>query len=469
MPIPDPDKIWPKLDELGTDEVRKKLAMGVYAKYKVPVIEEWLRRKEKEIENKESNDMAQPTPPDNQRQPLIFISYDTRDLEIVKTIDGILKRIFGDGIKTFIAKRDIKAGDDAFKTMLHDNLANSSVVLAICTERSITSPWLWFESGAGFGSSRLIPIWVGITPQEFREPMKIFQGKDIENIEELKELMMRIAEICGIGCENVSISSDEINDLKKLLSSLKSTKNEGEESKKDIIELPLPSAQVFRDREAEVKPITFTMEASFGLTYNVPRQRLLDLLSRSRIRINDSGFLYPLFNEPSVKNDKLLLNIFEEVPHTKEVNQVAVFAYNNLTISQILRHFRWGFDKQRFLDAELINYQAIKFYVFALRVARNLRVPELNINIRLSCLQDCFVKTDSILAGGHFYFAPASNEIELKQNIAVGQNDYERELLQDLLMQVWDKFTSSSGSFPKFIEKEYLRIYDELVSLNRNK
>ena len=48
MPIPDPDKIWPKLEQLGVKEVRKLLSMGVYAKHKIPVIEEWLRRKEAE-------------------------------------------------------------------------------------------------------------------------------------------------------------------------------------------------------------------------------------------------------------------------------------------------------------------------------------------------------------------------------------------------------------------------------------
>lgn len=48
MSIPDPDKIWPKLEEHGVDEVRKMLSMGVFADYKVPVIEGWLRRKAKE-------------------------------------------------------------------------------------------------------------------------------------------------------------------------------------------------------------------------------------------------------------------------------------------------------------------------------------------------------------------------------------------------------------------------------------
>lgn len=53
MPIPDPDKIWPKLEEDGVDEVKKKLSMGVYATFKIPVIEEWLQIKEFETSKPE--------------------------------------------------------------------------------------------------------------------------------------------------------------------------------------------------------------------------------------------------------------------------------------------------------------------------------------------------------------------------------------------------------------------------------
>ena len=42
MAIPDPKKLYPKLEKDGVEEVRKKLAMGVYASYKVPLIREWL-------------------------------------------------------------------------------------------------------------------------------------------------------------------------------------------------------------------------------------------------------------------------------------------------------------------------------------------------------------------------------------------------------------------------------------------
>src|ERR1700690_2737104 len=60
---------------------------------------------------------------DDKKDPLVFISYDTRDIELAHAIDDLLQRFFGGKVKTFIARRDIKAGDDAFKTMLHENLA----------------------------------------------------------------------------------------------------------------------------------------------------------------------------------------------------------------------------------------------------------------------------------------------------------------------------------------------------------
>ena len=54
MPIPDPDKIWPKLEKDGVEEVKKKLSMGVYASFKIPVIEEWLRNKEIDTSKQEA-------------------------------------------------------------------------------------------------------------------------------------------------------------------------------------------------------------------------------------------------------------------------------------------------------------------------------------------------------------------------------------------------------------------------------
>ncbi len=161
------------------------------------------------------------------KDPLVFISYDTRDIELPHALAAIIKRIFTDKIRTFIAKRDIRAGDDAFKTMLHDSLAKSAIVLAVCTERSLTSPWLWFESGAGFGTGTLIPIWAGVKPEKFKAPMIIFQGKSVENKTEMEELITRIAEVTKVTTPDYSLTAEEMANLKQLTAKLKSISEEG--------------------------------------------------------------------------------------------------------------------------------------------------------------------------------------------------------------------------------------------------
>lgn len=50
MTIHEPNELWPKLDKLGVDQVRQKIAMGVFSKSKIPLIEEWLRIKSEEKE-----------------------------------------------------------------------------------------------------------------------------------------------------------------------------------------------------------------------------------------------------------------------------------------------------------------------------------------------------------------------------------------------------------------------------------
>lgn len=194
------------------------------------------------IAEKESS-ISQPEPT---KEPLIFMSYDTRDIDLVKAIDGILHRVFKKSVKTFIAKRDIKAGDDAFKTMLHQNLAKCVVVLAICTKRSVTSPWLWFESGAGFEKSGLIPVWSGVKPQEFKAPMTIFQGKNIRDRVEIHELLSKLAELINFNGENILITDEEFERLVVISNQLDS-----EDNNNNILEssnIPSVSYKVFCQR-----------------------------------------------------------------------------------------------------------------------------------------------------------------------------------------------------------------------------
>ena len=42
------DQFWPTLDALGEEEVRTRLAQGVYGQQKVPLVQAWLTSKESE-------------------------------------------------------------------------------------------------------------------------------------------------------------------------------------------------------------------------------------------------------------------------------------------------------------------------------------------------------------------------------------------------------------------------------------
>lgn len=42
------DELWPKLEADGEAEVRKKLAERAYGPYKIPLVQEWLARKERQ-------------------------------------------------------------------------------------------------------------------------------------------------------------------------------------------------------------------------------------------------------------------------------------------------------------------------------------------------------------------------------------------------------------------------------------
>jgi len=225
-----------QLEKLGVAEVLRGMARGLHGQPGSQVrseVEAWLRLKEFE------RTQAKPISVNESEIPLVFISYDTRDIELVHYIDSILKRVFQEGIRTFIAQRDIKAGEAAFQRMLQDSIAKSRLVLALCTKRSLTSPWLWFESGAGFGRGDFIPMLSGVTPEEIKPPMNIFQSKSLDNKLHIEQLLSRVAEITGIKTDT-TVTDDEFNALIEICLKLDALSTNNDSTKvADAINCPL--------------------------------------------------------------------------------------------------------------------------------------------------------------------------------------------------------------------------------------
>ena len=133
MPIPDPDKIWPKLEQLGVDEIRKRLSMGVYAKYKIPVIKEWLRRKEKEEKNFvkiTSSGVSRDAMGDV--NPKAFVSYSWDDDNHKKWVAQLATRLRSDAVEVILDKWHAMPGDQLPKFMERE-IRENDYVLIICT------------------------------------------------------------------------------------------------------------------------------------------------------------------------------------------------------------------------------------------------------------------------------------------------------------------------------------------------
>ena len=300
------------LENLGEYEVRRGMANGRHGQPGSPLhmqVDDWLRFKE--FEHNQPNSTS--------AEPLVFISYDTRDYKLVIAIDDILQRIFIGKLTTFIAKRDIRLGEAAFKKMLHDSLAKSAVVLAICTKNSLTSPWLWFESGAGFGisASALIPIWAGIEPQ--KEPMKIFQGINVESKAEVENLISEIAIITKINCENGALTEEEFDKLVQISKKLSACNDDNKNDRiEDKIKFPFEGPNGY-------KPVEYLIEAHFPLPNPIPLQRLTEVMEKSKIHIESTEVHYtedyPYFGKninKNIGNDIEILNTEQQKHFSNE-------------------------------------------------------------------------------------------------------------------------------------------------------
>jgi hypothetical protein len=394
------------------------------------------------------------------KKPLVFFSYDTRDIELVTCINAIVQRIFNGKVRTFIALLDIKAGESSFRKMLHENLAESAIVLAICTKRSITSPWLWFESGAGFGSSLLIPVFSGVTPLQLKPPMNIFQGKDIQNRLHVEELIARIAEVTMIGVET-DLTDDEFNNLAELSRNLSALSEVPERvGPEDRIAFPLPSPDMGT-------PMQYVIEASFPSSKYIARQRLEDYIKGSMVTIkgnqNRFSFTYPdLDIKDRSEKDVLIINQSNENHYSNEQKQVSLIKSESVTFTHWVRNFHLGKNQAKFVKADEINADAGMVYMFFVKMAKKLHFPDFNIRIRLFGIED-----GQLLCGKYFekhlhtFNAPSVGELEVTREISYARADHD---FTDLMMEVWDKFQTPNGKCPVFKDSEYLSYLNELAS-----
>jgi hypothetical protein len=109
MPIPNADKLFAELEQMGEQQARVRLAQGVFARYKVPLIELWLSEKDK----KRSDEKALPKTREGITMAKALLDNNTwkdieKDFDVSKQTLGKKIRFVTDPFKRRIIFRDIE-------------------------------------------------------------------------------------------------------------------------------------------------------------------------------------------------------------------------------------------------------------------------------------------------------------------------------------------------------------------------
>ena len=151
-----------------------------------------------------------PAPPDPDfGPPCVFVSYASPELGLAKQVAALVEARIQEDV--FVAKRDIDPGIDPLKAMLQKRLPNSFALLALCSRRSMSSGWLWWEASSVWTRNGLvIPLFVDVSAGEFGGPMTlVVQGRTLFDRDDLNEALKAVTESSPSSAEFFPMTDEE--------------------------------------------------------------------------------------------------------------------------------------------------------------------------------------------------------------------------------------------------------------------
>lgn len=125
-----------------------------------------------------------------------FLSHAASDAALAAFVEEQLRRLVPNG-DVFRTSRtgQIPVGDEWFRVTT-DNLRTADCYIVLLTPNSVDRPWMWFEAGAGWMSTRpLFPVLAALSASEVPEPLKFFQ---LYSLEAPDEASMIFKELGGV-------------------------------------------------------------------------------------------------------------------------------------------------------------------------------------------------------------------------------------------------------------------------------
>ena len=151
-------------------------------------------------------------------KPTIFISYDTEELALADFVKDVLNRWTQNKLDVFVAKRGILPGQNPLEVMMEEKLKYAQAVIPICSIKSKTSPWIWWESAAVWAKDKKVyPLFTNISASGFGPPLNLVsQGKEYFTKEEFIETLKQVSGQFEIDVEVVNLNKEEMDKYIKL-------------------------------------------------------------------------------------------------------------------------------------------------------------------------------------------------------------------------------------------------------------
>lgn len=148
----------------------------------------------------------------------IFVSYDTSELECARFVQDVLEARVAPGVTVFVAKRDIEPGTNPLKVMLEEQLLRAEALVAMCSRRSKSSPWIWWESSAVWARGGLVvPLFIDLDANSFGPPLtSVCQGRKLFDPDELFTAVRTVVERVSPGWPCPKLTDEEQLKLKSI-------------------------------------------------------------------------------------------------------------------------------------------------------------------------------------------------------------------------------------------------------------
>ena len=151
----------------------------------------------------------------------VFISHVDEEVSLATLLKEWIESAFLGQVQVFVSRHDIGSGEQWYPR-LESELSAAKVMLVLCSNESVSMPWINLETGAGLANQiPIIPIChSGMDVEALPKPLQFFQGLVAEDASFSVRLMKGLAQHLGYDREPRPPHEQLSAELKRSLSEL---------------------------------------------------------------------------------------------------------------------------------------------------------------------------------------------------------------------------------------------------------